>query len=73
MSPSRRDFLATSATATAGLALGAPFAGPVGAAPAPRAPAAHARRATPVVVSDFSGFAYRNGGPRAPSSGPSGG
>jgi N4-(beta-N-acetylglucosaminyl)-L-asparaginase len=66
MSTSRRDFLRTTA---AGVALGTPLAAlaaPADAAPAPVAPAAPTlllrRTVKPVVISDYSGYEFRNGG-----------
>lgn len=67
MTPTRRDFLKQTA---AGVALGAPLASLAAAAPvapppaaAPRAPDLLIRRAVrPVVISDFSGYEFRNGG-----------
>jgi N4-(beta-N-acetylglucosaminyl)-L-asparaginase len=67
---SRRDFLRTTAT---GLALGAPLAAlgaspaaaatPAATADAPAAPTLLLRRAVrPVVISDYSGYEFRNGG-----------
>ncbi len=62
---SRRDFLRS--TAAAGLAAAAPIGGAAGAANAPaasKAPDLLIRRAVkPVVIADYSGYAYRNGGP----------
>jgi N4-(beta-N-acetylglucosaminyl)-L-asparaginase len=59
MSTSRREFVRTTA---AGLALGAPLSA-LGAEPAPRAPEILVRRAVrPVVISDYSGWEFRNGG-----------
>src|SRR5690606_3051131 len=62
---SRRDFLRT--TAAAGLATAAPSAAraasPRAAAPAD-APSILRREAVkPVVIADYSGYAYKNGGP----------
>jgi len=52
----RRDFLRTSATATAALAAARPS---FGAAPAVRV----SQGMTPVVISDYSGIGFKNGGP----------
>jgi len=68
MSNARRDFLKATA---AGLVLGAPALGvtpraaPLAAAPAPtRTPVLLRQRAAkPVVIADYSGYAFRNGGP----------
>jgi N4-(beta-N-acetylglucosaminyl)-L-asparaginase len=69
MPSSRRDFLRQSAF---GVALGTPLASLAGqdsptaspAAPAPGAPDILIRRAVkPVVISDYSGYEFRNGGP----------
>ncbi len=62
----RRDFLRT--TAAAGLAATAPLGSAAAVSPTPaltdRAPDLLVRRAVkPVVIADYSGYAYRNGGP----------
>lgn len=60
----RRDFLRT--TAVASLAAAAPAAAPARAAakPADAAPSVLVRRAMkPVVIADYSGYEFRNGGP----------
>ena len=62
----RRDFLRT--TAAVGLAATAPLGSAAAAAPTPtatdRAPDLLVRRAVkPVVIADYSGYAYKNGGP----------
>jgi N4-(beta-N-acetylglucosaminyl)-L-asparaginase len=61
MSSSRRDFLKVTA---AGLALGAPALDTLAAAAPRRTPEVLVRRAVqPVVIADYSGYEFRNGGP----------
>jgi N4-(beta-N-acetylglucosaminyl)-L-asparaginase len=63
MSSSRRDFLKASAAGLALGAAGAPLEALHAATSAPRAPEVLVRRAVaPVVIADYSGHAYRNGG-----------
>jgi N4-(beta-N-acetylglucosaminyl)-L-asparaginase len=54
----RRNFIRTAAVAGVGVATAEPLAAVVRGAPA-----VHMRRVRPVVISDVSGYHYRNGGP----------